>query len=80
MLRVPFESVSGDQWWVVLFMGPLWFIRAGSKLGVICLGVVGWMDSILTCAVYCMLLVKYAGCALELGVERVVCFRRFFCQ
>jgi hypothetical protein len=44
--RLPEESVSGFQYCFVLFMGPLWFMRAGRRFGVHFWGAVGWMDSI----------------------------------
>lgn len=45
-LRVPFSSVVGAQCREVLFMGPLWLMRVGRRLGVRGLGLRGWMDSI----------------------------------
>ena len=42
---MPFSSVEGFQYCDVEGMGPLWFMRAGRRLGVHFWGFEGWIES-----------------------------------
>ena len=74
---MPLESVEGFQYCGVEEMGPLWLMRAGSRLGVHFCGLDGWMESIVSgLLAYALVELEYLAVFGRLVVKRTRSTRR----